>query len=288
MKKIGLLAALVLLAALTVQAQLNGVTAVLQLRQDQYLPDEDLQMSVKIVNRSGQDITLGAESDWITFSIQGENSFICSKLGEMPVKGVFTLHSGEAGTRALNPTPYFDFRRPGRYRLSARIKIPQWNQEITCKAVAFTVGNGVEMPNLGNLQFGMPTATGAAPEVRKYSLLRVSYVNELKLYFRLTDYTGKTLRVFPIAGMTSFSEPEAQIDRFNNLHVLHQIGARSFCYAVISPEGKLVVRQTHEYSGTRPVLRATEDGQVFVAGGARRFAASDLPPAGPESANRQR
>ena len=40
--------------------------------------------------------------------------------------------------------------------------------------------------------------------VRTYSLLKTSYLKELKLYFRLTDSTGKILRVFPIATMTSF------------------------------------------------------------------------------------
>jgi hypothetical protein len=287
MKRIGLLAVLALLATSTVQAQLNGVTAELQLDQDQYLPGEDLQLKLRILNRSGQPITLGADNDWIIMSITGENGVPCARLGVMPVQGEFSLLSGQVGTKALNPTPYFDYRGMGRYRITAKIRIPQWQQEIPCKSASFTVGSGVALPNLANLQFGMPLPPGvsnAVPEVRKYSLLKVSYIKDIKLYFRLTDSTGRVLRVFPIAGMTSFSEPEAQIDRDNNLHVLHQTGARSFNYAVISPEGQWVGRQTYMYTDTRPVLRVNGDGQIFVAGGERRLSRDDFPAPVPESA----
>ena len=290
MRKIGLLAALALLAAWPLQAQLNGVTAQLQLAQDQYLPGEDLQLKIRITNRSGQEIILGADNDWLVMSIMGENNVACPRLGDMPLQGAFSLLSGEVWTRPLNPTPCFDFRRPGRYRITARIRIPQWRQEMVCKSVSFTVANGVALPNLANLQFGMPPAPGAtnaAPEVRSYSLLKASYLKELKLYFRLTDSTGKVLRVFPIARMTSFTVPEAQIDRFNNLHVLSQTGARSFNYCAINPEGQWVVRQTYMYTGTRPVLRVDAEGRIFVAGGARRLSADDFPPPAPQSANRQ-
>ncbi len=161
---------------------------------------------------------------------------------------------------------------------------------VVCKPVSFTVANGVPLPNLANLEFGMPPALGAtnaAPEVRSYSLLKASHLKELKLYFRLADSRGKILRVFPMTRMTSFTVPEAQIDLFNNLHVLSQTGARSFIYGVINPEGQWVVRQTHVYTGTRPVLRVDAEGRIFVAGGARRLSADDLPPPAPESANRQ-
>jgi hypothetical protein len=115
-------------------------------------------------------------------------------------------------------------------------------------------------------------------------LLKASHLKELDLYFRLTDSTGKILRVFPIARMVSFSEPEAQIDRFNNLNVLSQIGARSFSYCVLSPEGQWVARQTYVYTDTRPVLRVNAEGMMYIAGGARLLSADDFPAPAPASA----
>lgn len=77
------------------------------------------------------------------------------------------------------------------------------------------------------------------------------------------------------------------MDRFNNLHVLMQTGAKSFTYSVVSPEGRLLVRQRHEYTATRPVLRSTDDGGIFVAGGQRRFLETDIPAPAAESARSQ-
>lgn len=287
MKRIVMLAALFLSAAFSAVAQLNGVTAELLTGQGEYLPGEAVDLKVRVLNRSGQEIVLGADNNWVTISIVSENNDVCPKLGDMPVAGQFSLQSGEMGTRTFNPTPYFDFHTQGRYKVTGRIRLPQWNEEIVCKTTAFTVADGVPLPGLANLQFGLPPAPGAsntAPEVRTYSLLKTTYLKDLKLYFRLTESTGRVLKVFPIATMTSFSVPEAQIDRFNNLHVLSQIGAKAFIYCVLNPDGHWIARQTYVYTDRRPELRVTDDGQIFVLGGAREISASDYPAPQPEAA----
>ena len=291
MKRIALLLALLTFAAVPSRAQVNGITAELELAQNQYLPDEDLQLKVKITNRSGQPVTFGQVSNWITFHIVGERNYIASQISEMPITGEFTIDSGQTGWWKVNPTPYFDFRRVGHYRINATLRIPEWgNVEITCKPANFTVANGLPLHGLANLQFGVPPPPGVTnvlPEIRSYSLIKVAYLHELRLYFRLTDSTGRTLSVFPLSGMLSFSEPEAQMDRYNNLHVLMQTGARSFTYSVVTPYGGLAERQTYDYSDTRPALRSGDDGGIFVGGGYRRLAESDIPPPSTVSARTQ-
>lgn len=262
------------------QAQPNGVTAELQLGQEQYLPDEDVQLKVRIANRSGQPVVLGTDNQWITFNVVGEHEYLVPKQGEMPIQGPFTLLSGQVVTRVFNPTPYFGFRQPGRYSLGATIRIAQWKQEIACKPVAITVSEGVPLPHLGDLSFGVPPppgVTNAPPEVRRYSLLKASDLDELRLYFRLTDKSGRTLRVFPLARMLSFSDPEAQIDRANNLHVLLQTGAQTFTYSILDPNGNLLARQFHQYTRTRPSLHVNDDGQILVEGGRRLLTWEDIP-----------
>lgn len=288
MKRIGLLASLCFCAAFAVHAQLDGVTASIKLGQDEYLPGEDMEVKVQIINRSGQQVTFGTDNDWIELSIWGDHNISPPRLGDMPLKGEFTLTSGEMATRIVNPAPYYDLTRPGRYHISAKIHVRQWNQEISCKGISFTIANGVPLPNLANLQIGVPPAPGVtnvAPEVRRFSLLEVSHLNDLKLYFRLTDATGRVLRLFSIGKMISFSSPEAQIDRYNNFHILYQTGARSFNYSVVNPDGMLVLRRTYMYTGSRPELHPGPEGEVFVGGGMRRLAADDLPP--PETGKAQ-
>jgi hypothetical protein len=280
MRKFAMLLVLLGATLQCAQAQLNGVTAELQIGQDQYLPDEDVQLKVQISNRSGQNVVLGTDKMWITFNVLGEHNYLVPKIGEMPVQAPFTLASGQVVTREFNPTPYFDFRRPGRYILGATIRIPQWKQEIACKPVAFMVSEGVPLPLLSDLTFGVPPAAGttnAPPEVRHYSLLKSSDLAEMRLYFRLTDKNGRTLRVFPLARMLSFSDPVAQMDRANNLHVLLQTGAKTFTYAVVDPNGNLLARQFHEYGLTRPSLRPSDDGQILVEGGRRVLTWYDIP-----------
>jgi hypothetical protein len=99
----------------------------------------------------------------------------------------------------------------------------------------------------------------------------------LKLYFRLTDQSGRTLRVFPLARMVSFSDPRAQIDRANDLHVLLQTGAHTFTYCVLDPNGSLLARQFYEITQTRPSLLPGDDGQIFVGGGRRLLTWDDIP-----------
>jgi hypothetical protein len=290
MKRIALVLTLLALAAAPARAQFNGITAELQLAQDQYLPDEDLQLTVKITNRSGQPVTFGRDDKWIALSIVGENNYIVPKISDMPVSGEFTLLSGQTGARALNPTPYFDLRRQGHYRISAILRIAQWNVEIPCKPANFTVANGLPLHGRVNLQFGVPPPPGVTnvlPEIRNYSLIKVAYLDRLKLYFRLTDSNGRTLKVFPLSRMLSFSEPEAQMDRFNNLHVLMQTGARAFTYSIVSPNGLLLARQVYEYTSARPVLKITDDGDIFVGGGQRVLTVEDVPPPAAESARSQ-
>jgi hypothetical protein len=280
MRKFAILLILLAAAVPSAVAQLNGVTVELDLDQNTYLPDEDLQLKVRIVNRSGQPLVLGEDNEWITFEVMGEHGFVASKLGDVPVKGPFTLQSGQAITKEFNPTPYFDFRRANLYSLGAIIKIPKWKQQITCKPAAFTITEGMPLLNLGSLAFGVtppPGATNTTPEVRRYSLVKITLMDQMKLYFRLTDSAGRNLRVYPLGRMVSFGSPEVEMDRANNLHVLFQTGARTFDYSVMDPNGALLARQYHEYAGSRPALHLTDDGRIFVGGGRRLLTVNDFP-----------
>ena len=60
--------------------------------------------------------------------------------------------------------------------------------------------------------------------------------------------------------------------------MLYQTGAKTFNYSVVNPNGRLLVRQTYEYTDTRPGLRVDREGRIFIGGGARRVSSDDLPP----------
>ena len=282
MKRIIACLALGLAALYPAQGKFDAVSVELTLDQNQFLPNEDMPVKVRVLNRSGQDLTLGKEQDWITFSIQGQQNSMVTKIGDMAVASEFTLHSAEAGRRPFNLGPFFEFHSPGRYTVTATVKIPQWNQQTTSNPVAFSIVDGVRVANVPEMVVGVPPLPGEEkqpPQLRKYLLEKISGAADSKLYARVLDAaTGRTVRVLTLDKLLTFSEPEAQIDRFSNLHTLHQTGAQSFTHCVISPRGQLLERTTYDYTRTRPTLSMDASGMISVEGGVRRYTSRDIPP----------
>jgi len=255
------------------------VTAEVTLDQDQFLPGETLVAAVRITNRSGQALHLGAEPDWLSFSVESRDGAVVAKLGDVPVVGKFDLESSQRATKRADLAPYFSLEQPGRYAITATIRIKAWDVEITSRPKVFHI---IEGTKLWEQEIGIPkTAEGsnATPEVRKYTLQEANYLKgELRLYLRVTDESGeKGFRTTPIGTLLSFSHPEAQVDKLSNLHVLYQSGAQSFTYNVFSTEGDLVTRQTYDYVQTHPRLQADAEGKVSVVGGVRRVTPKDRP-----------
>jgi hypothetical protein len=259
------------------------VTAEVVLDQEQFLIGEELPAAVRITNRSGQTLQFGDDPTWLTFSVESRDGFIVAKLGDTPVLGEFKLESGQVATRRVDLAPYFALGRIGRYQIIATVRLKDWNTQVNTKPKSFDIINGAK---IWSQDFGVPAPKGTPagpPEVRRYSLEQANYLrSQLRLYLRLTDAEGShVIKVFPIGPMVSFGTPEHQIDKESQLHVLYQNGARSFSYTVINPDGEVIIRQTHDYSDSRPRLQLNEAGKVVVAGGVRRTTNSDVPESKP-------
>jgi hypothetical protein len=250
------------------------VTVDLVLDQEQYLRDESLPVKVRITNRSGRTLKLGGTANWLQFSVESGDGHRVVQLSELPTKEEFTVESSMIATRQVDITPLYSIGTPGRYTVSAEVRIPEWNQEISSKSVTFNIAGS---PALWEQLVGVPGTEESVPEVRKY-VLQQANAKQLKLYVRVTDEHGfKTFKLMPVGQMVSFSRPNAQVDKESNLHLLFQSGARSFIYAVVTPQGDLKLRQRHDYSSTRPTLRVAENGEIAVAGGQRFFSKDDMP-----------
>jgi hypothetical protein len=277
MKCFGLIAAMMAMPVLTVSAQ---VTVNLTLEQNQFLPGEALPVAVHIVNQSGQSLRLGADPNWLTFSVEAADDFIVVKNSDPPVQGEFNLDSSQVATKRVDLEPCFDLKQAGHYRIIATVRIKDWHTEVTSPPMGFDVISGAK---LWSQVFGVPLPAGVSnrpPEVRMYTLEEANYLHsQLRMYVRVSDESGATVyRVRAIGPMVSFSQPEEQLDRFSNLHVLYQSGASSFLYSVINPKGDLVSQEIYDYFNTRPRLRVGNDGSITVFGGVRRVKPQNIPP----------
>jgi hypothetical protein len=272
-----LVATLAVLAAGRLSAQ---ISVELALDQEQFLPSETIPLAVKITNRSGQQLHLGADANWLTFSVESADGFVVIKNSDVPVLGEFDLESSQMATKRVDLEPYFDMSRPGRYKVTATLHIKDWSAAMTSDPQKLDVVNGAE---LWSQDFGVPGGTNAAPEVRKYSLVEANYLrSQLRLYVEVSD-TSKS-RVFKVAALgplVSFSQPESQVDRISNLHVIWQAGAQAFDYCVIDPDGTIVQREVYDYLNTHPRLGVNGTGELGVVGGVRRPKPGESPLANP-------
>ena len=251
--------------------------------QEQFLPGEALKVAVRITNRSGQDLHLGGEEDWLTFSLDSREGVAVPRLGEVPVQGEFVLESSKVAIKRVDLAPYFTVTQPGHYEITATVRIKGWNREIASAPKPFDVIQGAK---LWEQEVGVPNPGGAAgsePEIRRYTLQQANYLQgQLRLYVRVTDVYGRPVRVLPVGPILTFSRPEPQVDKFSNLHLLYQDGPSSYNYTVCSLQGDVITRQTYDYIDSRPRLRLDDDGSISVKGGVRRVTASDVPQPQPD------
>jgi hypothetical protein len=271
------LAVIVWLAAAPVASA--QVKAEIVLEQDQFLVGETLNVAVRVINRSGQSLRLGDDPDWLTFGVEAVDGSVVSQTGEVPVTGGFDLASGKVATRRVNLQPYFDLDRIGRYRLKARVTIKTWDQVITTEVKNFDIAKGARV---WTQAFGMllpEGVTNRAPEVRRYILEQANHLRtQRRLYLRVTDGPeAHVFKVLVIGPTISFSNPDPQIDRENNLHILYQSGAQAYLYTVVTPQGEITLRQTHDITSSRPRLESDAAGNFSVVGGVRRIGKDDFP-----------
>ncbi len=268
--------ALVLLAFFTASAQ---VDVELVMDQEQFLPSESVPVTVRVTNRSGQPLHMGTEANWVTFSVESVDGFIVMKNSEVPVLGGFDLGSSQVATKRVDISPYFELKRQGRYRIIATLRIKDWDAETTSPPKNFDVGSGAK---LWSQDFGVPVPAGVTnrlPEVRKYTLEEANYLrSQLRMYVMVSDQSeSRVFKVSAIGPMVSFSQPEVQIDKFSNLHLIYQSGAKSFAYSVVNPSGDIARQEIYDYMDTRPRLGVNDAGDISVIGGVRRVKPGELP-----------
>ena len=244
----------------------------------QFLRGEPVTGRVKISNFSGQTLRLGEDPEWLAFLVTGTDGKALRALDSMPPVKPFTIGSAQSVALRVDLAPYYDLQTAGRFAVSARMKFAQLEKEFTTESGKFDIISGVKV---WQTEVGVPGRT--PPVVRKFALQQAAFFKETRLYARVTEANeADIVRVIALGALPSAGRPEAAVDNSSQMHVLFQAGQKNFTYAIITPEGEMIIRQTHEITGTRPRLRAEADGRILVSGGVRKISASDLPPPPPK------
>ena len=256
------------------------VTVEVLMERTQFVPGETVPVSVRVINHSGQTLHFGPET-WLTFAVESPEGFVVEKLGDPVIAHDFDVASSDMATQHSELGPSFTMTRQGRYRVTATLRIKNWETEITSAPKDFSIIRGVK---LWEQSFGVPEAPTASshgpPETRKYILQQATYLKSMSLYLRVTDESeARIFRVLRVGPVVSFSRLETRLDKDNNLHLLYEETARKFNYSVMNPDGDLVTRQTFDYVDAGPPrLQLDDGGKIVVAGGARHRDPSDVSP----------
>jgi len=284
LKRIGIIGVLVFGVVFGLQAQ---VEVSLEFKKDYFLAHEEMIAEVKIINFSGRTLTFGQDQEWLQFTVESVNEFPVEKVGDLDIVEKFEIPNASRGIRRVHLVPTYKMNRPGRYRITAFVNVPELNMnKVTAPVEIGLLSASViwERPVGVVMNESDPSAPIA---VRKYFLMRAVNEKSIDLYVKVTDqYEKEIYGVYTLGNIVSFGEPERQVDRFSNLHVLMQNGARTFRYTIVKPDGKVLLRQKWAYSSTRPQLSLAKNGLIEVKGGQRQPSFDDIPT--PEQINEVR
>lgn len=251
------------LGAGTVEAQIQ---VELKFKRLQYVAHEPVMATVKITNLAGRDIDLRGEKGqrWFGFEVTaGEGRLLAptSQDAELPLR----MEAGQTVRRKINLTPLFPVHELGPYHVRANVFFADLNKFFYSQTKVFQVGDARP---LWQRTVGVPEGMPGAGAVRTYSLLTNRFPDYTKLYVRVEDKgTGAVYSTFSLGRVIAVDEPQAELDRANQLHVLHCAAPRTWAYSRIGVNGELLAQSTFMETKTRPRLQHATDGAIAVRGG---------------------
>ncbi len=257
------LAALFLVAA-TAQAQIQ---VELSFKRLQYIAHEPVLATIKIANNSGRDIDLKDDSGhhWFGFEINASEGRLLAPLRQAAAEPALHIEAGKTVTRKINLTALFPVHDFGAYHVRANVYFPDLNKFFYSATKVFQVSDA---RSVWQKTVGVPEGMPGAGEVRSYSLLLNRFLDHTSLYVRVENKnTGVVYTTYSLGRTISNEDPQAEVDRANQLHVLHCAGPRNWAYSHVGLNGELLAHSTFLETKTRPRLRHRPDGSIAVSGG---------------------
>jgi hypothetical protein len=258
-----LLAAFVFGAA-TAHAQIQ---VDLSFKRLQYIAHEPILATIKIANNSGRDIDLRDDNGqrWFGFEINAGEGRLLGPLKTERAEPALHVEAGKTVIRKINLTALYPVHDFGAYHVRANVYFTDLNKFFysATKVVQVTDARPIWQKTVG-VPEGMP----GAGEARTYSLLSNRFVDHTALYVRVENRdTGAVFTTYSLGRVIASGDPQAEVDRANQLHVLHCAAPRSWAYSHVGLNGELLARSTFLETKTRPRLRHTPDGSIAVNGG---------------------
>jgi hypothetical protein len=254
----------VFLLTTAVQAQ---VQVDLKFKRLQYIAYEPVVATVAITNLAGRDIELhdAAGQAWLGFELTGSEEQPIAPLSGASPEPPLKIASGQRVTRQIDLTPLYPVNEFGAYHVRTNVYFADLGKFFYSPTRVFEV---TDARPIWQETVGIPDGTAGAGEVRTYSLMTNRFPDHTSLYVRVQNKdTGVVYATYSLGRTIAFEQPQAEIDRANQLHVLHCAAPRAWSYARIGLNGELLTHSSFMETKSRPRLVHSGNGEIAVRGG---------------------
>lgn len=254
----------------------------LTLDERSYLKYEPIHAHVRIQNFTGHTIGLfnHETKPWLSFYVSRINGEQVDNLGVEYDLQQAQIRGGDAVTIHVNLTPVYNIRAPGVYRVMATVYSATYNKSFKSAIREFDLLSGrlvmqetvavapTNHPPAESLVLTNATTPPPQEDLRTYVLVAKRVEQKEYLYVRVENEARNIVHgVVRLGVLLGFAKPVLQIDRHSVAHILHQVGSRSYSYAEVSPDGKLLDARVYSSMRSKPQLQTDEIGVVSVMGG---------------------
>jgi hypothetical protein len=263
-----------LLIAISTQGQIQ---IDLKLPRLQYIAYEPVVATVGITNLAGRDVELRDSEGqaWFGFEITGSEGQPIAASSNNVSQPPLQIEAGKHVTQKINLAPLYAVQELGTYHVRAYIHFADLNRFFYSERKVFEV---TDARPIWQRTVGVPGDASAPGKVRTYSLLTNRFPSYTGLYVRVEDKdTGIVYAAQSLGRIISMGEPQAELDRENQLHVLHCAGPRSWTYSRVGLNGQVLAHSSFLETKTRPRLFHSAEGDVVVKGGMSQDTAAQVP-----------
>jgi hypothetical protein len=239
----------------------------LKFKRLQYIAYEPVVATVAITNLAGRDIELhdADGQSWLGFEITGSEEQPIAALSGANREPPLKIQAGQRVTRQIDLTPLYPVHEYGTYHVRTNVYFADLGKFFYSGTGVFEV---TDARPIWQQTVGVPDGVSGSGEVRTYSLMTNRFPDHTSLYVRVQDKdTGVVYATYSLGRTIAFEQPQAEIDRANQLHVLHCAAPRAWSYARIGLNGELLTHSSFMETQTRPRLVHSGNGEIAVHGG---------------------
>jgi hypothetical protein len=239
----------------------------LKFKRMQYIAYEPVVAMLTITNLAGRDINLHDANgqSWLGFEVTGNEDQPTALLSTENAQPPLKIEAGQRVTRQIDLASLYPVHDFGAYHVRTNVYFADLAKFFYSPTRVFEV---TDARPIWQQTVGIPDGVAAAGDVRTYSLLTNRFPDHTSLYVRVQDKdTGIVYATYSLGRSIAFEQPQAEIDRANQLHVLHCAAPRAWSYSRISLNGELLTHSSFMETKTRPRLVHSANGEVAVRGG---------------------